>query len=303
MSLRVVFMGTRGGFSLPPLESLIAAGIDVRGVIVPGGEAESSPRRLAPAPSPSPLPLLTPYVTRSIVELAWQHGIPVYESARGAHESLSGLLQALEAAVVCVACWPWRVPESLLRAPRHGFLNVHPSLLPQHRGPAPLFWTFRAGESRAGATIHRMDAGFDTGPIALRDSFTIPDGISGPELERRCAELGGRLLVETIERLARDDLAFESQPAGGSYERWPREEDFAIASDWTARRAFNFVRGTRGWQMPYHIRTAAGEVILIHDAIGYDADQRLTQPIQRADGITRIQLRQGVLIARETDDA
>ncbi len=303
MRLRVAFMGTRGGFSLPVLEALIAAGIDLRGVIVANGERESSPRQLMPPPSPSTLPLLTPYVTQTIVERAWQHGIPVYESARATHESLGGLLQTLAAEVVCVACWPWRIPESLLRVPQHGFLNVHPALLPRHRGPAPLFWTLHAGESRAGVTIHRMDAGLDTGPIALQDSFAIRDGISGPELERQCAALGGQLLVATLARLARGDLAFESQPTGGSYERWPREEDFTIAADWTARRAFNFIRGTRAWQMPYHVHTAAGEIILIRDAIGYDADRRLARPVERADGITRIQLRRGVLIARETDDA
>ncbi|WP_026370499.1 methionyl-tRNA formyltransferase [Kallotenue papyrolyticum] len=299
--LRVAFMGTRGGFSLPPLAALLAADVELVAVIVPGQTDAPPLQPCRPTPLRSELPLLTPYLTPTIVELAWQHGIAVYAATRRAGAALANWLRAQRVEVVCVACWPWRIPAILLKATPHGWLNLHPSRLPRHRGPAPLFWTLHAGEREAGVTIHRMDAGLDHGPIAAQAALPLPDGISGPELEQRCAQLGGRLLVETLDRLRRGVLRYAPQASGGSYEAWPQAEDFTIAPDWSARRAFNFMRGTREWQVPYRLITAAGTTLLLADALGYNDYARLRRPIEREADIVRVQLSPGVLTARTAE--
>lgn len=301
--LRVAFMGTRGGFSLPPLMALLAAEVELAAVIVPGTSDAPPLRPCPPAPLRSELPLLTPYLRPTIVELAWQHGLAVYEVAPQAGETLAHWLRARQVEVVCVACWPWRIPATLLHATPHGWLNLHPSRLPHHRGPAPLFWTLHAGERSAGVTIHRMDAGLDSGPIAAQATLPLPDGISGPELEQRCAELGGRLLVATLERLRRGTLRYTPQASGGSYEAWPHAADFTIGPDWSARRAFNFMRGTREWQMPYRLVTPAGTTLLLAEALDYDPRTRRAPPIERVADIVRVQLHPGVLTARIAEQA
>src|SRR5205823_3279104 len=94
------------------------------------------------------------------------------------------------------------LPPELLDVPRVGCLNVHPSLLPAHRGPAPLFWTFRHGDPLAGLTVHWMDEGIDTGDIALQEEIPVAEGTSGLDLQRECLERGARLLVEVVQAVA-----------------------------------------------------------------------------------------------------
>src|SRR5260221_6050136 len=167
-SLNIIYFGTTGAFSSPPLQALLDAGLRVRAVVLPAPAslgltpAASQPiwRRPASARAPSQrrmLPLLTPVRGRTIVSLAAEREIPVYEVARLADELTLATLRALAPDVICVACFSRRLPPALLALPRLGCLNVHPSLLPDNRGPDPLFWTFQRGDRETGVTIHLMD--------------------------------------------------------------------------------------------------------------------------------------------------
>lgn len=78
--------------------------------------------------------------------------------------------------VVFVITFPWKIPEYTLNLPPFGFFNFHFALLPQYRGPSPVFWQLKNGEQYGGLTIHRMDAGLDTGPIALVHKVPITPG-------------------------------------------------------------------------------------------------------------------------------
>ncbi|HEV2236168.1 MAG TPA: formyltransferase family protein, partial [Ktedonobacterales bacterium] len=195
---RVLFLGMAGAFSWLPLRALRADGIAVAAVLLPDDRpaAGASLRALEPAAPPrSTLPLLTPHLEPSIVTLAWERAIPAYALARPVAGAALAALGDLGADVLCVACWPWRLPPALLALPPRGALNLHPALLPAHRGPAPLFWTLRAGDATAGVTIHQMDATLDGGAIVAREPVALYDGEAGDALERRCAETGGRLLA------------------------------------------------------------------------------------------------------------
>jgi methionyl-tRNA formyltransferase len=174
---------------------------------------------------------------------------------------------------------------------------MHPALLPAHRGPAPLFWVFRGGERSAGVTIHFMDEGLDTGDIVAQESFDLPDGISGLDLGQRCDAIGGRLMAAALRSLRAGTLARRPQPPGGSYEPWPAPGDWRIDTSWTARRAFNFMRGTAGWGQPYIVQID-GEEIALSTAIAYDADAALGAALVPADGEVLIQFAVGVLRAR-----
>jgi methionyl-tRNA formyltransferase len=298
--VRVIYFGMPGEFSRAPLTALLQAAIDVRGVVIPATRAgaRSAPiARAAPAPGRSELPIVDPYLERSIAHLAWERGLPVFEVSRPAHPDTLAALADLQADVACVACFPQRIPASLLALPRFGFLNLHPSLLPAFRGPEPLFWTFRSGERTTGVTIHFMDEGLDTGDIAAQASLDLADGVSGAEANQALSTLGGRVMLEAVQTLERETLTRRPQPAGGSYYPSPAAEDFALDTTWPARRAFNFMRGTAEWNRLYPVEAPGGRLIL-KSAVSFSASGRLGGPAARMGDMALIQFNPGVLQAR-----
>jgi methionyl-tRNA formyltransferase len=96
-------------------------------------------------------------------------------------------------------------PE-LLELPPRGMVNVHPSLLPALRGPAPVAWAVINGLEETGVTIMQLDAGMDTGPILHQIPDHIPPDVTGGELSEHLAEVGAQALVETLALLGQDTL-------------------------------------------------------------------------------------------------
>lgn len=266
--MNVLFFGMLGEFSRLVLQALLEAGFATAGVVVPAENGGVPIRELKPVTAPSTssgravsILQLTPPQPH-IVHLAWQRGLPVYEVSRLAAPKTRQTLAELRPDVACAACFNKRIPAALLALPQHGFLNVHPSLLPQFRGPAPLFWTFRAGVQETGITIHFMDEGLDTGDIALQAPLMLPDGISGPEADVLSGSLGGQLLVDALHQLASGALIRTPQPRGGSAQPWPQAADFRIPASWPARRTFNFMRGTAVFGQPFVLELEEGEMVV-----------------------------------------
>lgn len=293
---KILFLGTAGDFSSPPLTALLDAGPPVQAVVVPGRGAGNEPvRRLVRPETARELPVLGT-TRQGIVQHAWDHCIPVLEAARLRDPACLGAVRELDADLICVACFPWILPPELLAMPRLGCLNVHPSLLPAHRGPAPLFWTFRYGDAFTGVTVHWMDAGIDTGDIALQEEMPIPEGISGLDLQRECAERGARLLVKAVRAIANGDPPRRPQPPGGSYESWPGPEELLIPVSWSARRAYNFIRGVGAWGRP--LIELGDQILPVRAASGYDENATMSEPFALEGGELAIRCAPGVLHAR-----
>jgi methionyl-tRNA formyltransferase len=241
---QVLFLGLRGAFSAPPLQALLAAGVPVCGVLLPGGSPGSAVRPLAAG-----LPVLGG--GKTIVELAQGHGIPVLEAAGLNHPDTLAAVRQLGPDVIAVACFDRLVPRAF-RELAGLAVNVHPSLLPDNRGPAPLFWTFRLGQARTGVTVHRLEDRADAGAILEQRAVAVPDGVDGAEFEMELARIGGQLLVQVVRdfqagRLhprAQDETAATAHP-------WPAADDWTIPPDWTQRRADHFVRGVAHMSGPH----------------------------------------------------
>jgi len=295
--MRVLYFGMLGEFSRAPLAALWEAGAGVCGVVVPA-DADCAPiARLEPGASRSELPTLNPYLGNNIVHIGWERGLPVFEVGRLAHPDTLAMVSSLRPDVACVACFPRRIPAALLALPKHGFLNLHPSLLPLYRGPEPLFWTFRDGGGSTGVTLHFMDERLDTGDIAAQAPLDLPDGISRTEAERLCAALGGQLVVEVVQALELGTLARHRQPEAGTYYPSPTPDDFTIDTAWPARRAFNFMRGTAEWGRAYALQID-GRRLSLRSALSYSADQTLDAPLVQSAAEAWIQFAPGVLRAR-----
>lgn len=131
--------------------------------------------------------------------------------------SIAPLLRAYEADLALCTGFPWLIPAEAIDVPRLGIVNGHPSLLPRYRGPFPVAWAVRNGESEIGMTYHLMDAAFDTGPILAQASVPLGDDETWEGLQPKLGELAPQLLTEVFERLARGDRG-DPQIGEGEYQ-------------------------------------------------------------------------------------
>lgn len=293
----ILFMGMLGEFSLRPLAGLIEAGATVCAVLVPASGATVTAPQPLPPPKPDPggLPVVSGYPIRNLVTLAWEHGIPVYEVGSLSHPDLL----AFQPDLIAVSCFPKILPPSLLALPKLGAINLHPSLLPKYRGPEPLFWQFRNGETRAGVTLHFMNERPDAGDILLQAEAPFADGITGSEAERLCALAGSRLMVEGVKLLSGGQPPRQKQnESEATYFPHPTRADFVIPTNWPARQAFNFMRGANGWRWPFEIH-AGDRAFHVREAIDFSPDAVLGEPYRfESDEPLQVQFSPGVLRVR-----
>jgi methionyl-tRNA formyltransferase len=286
-----------GAFSVPPLEAMLAAGIEMVGVVLPADQATAGPlpRQVAPPrPAPSELPIVNPYLEPNILHLAWGQNVPVWEAGSLSAPATLATFAALRPDVIVIACFTRLFPAALRHLPPAGCFNLHPSLLPAYRGPAPLFWQARQEARQTGITLHWLDEGVDTGDIVAQTALDWPEEMTGAEIEQRCAVEGARLLLVALRSLDRGEpLPRQPQPqAGSSYYPWPTAEDLLIPTTWPAQRAFNFARGAAGWPLAVQL---GSERCLIRVVKDYDPGQRLDQPYIICGSETWLQFNPGVL--------
>jgi methionyl-tRNA formyltransferase len=180
----------------------------------------------------------------SVHQFAESEGLLVRtpKSLRGVEEQEA--FKALDADVAVVAAYGLLLPEAILDAPKHGCLNLHGSLLPRWRGAAPIQRAIMAGDKESGVDVMKMDAGLDTGPVALSARTPIGPDMTAGELHDKLAEIGPPLMAEALDRLARGDLHFTPQSEEGAC--YAAKIDKAEARiDWRrpARALHDHVRG------------------------------------------------------------
>lgn len=133
--------------------------------------------------------------------------------------------------LVIVASYGKIIPKEILEIPKYGCLNVHPSLLPKHRGPSPIQSAILNGDKETGVTIILMDEKIDHGKIISNSKFLISKKFTYPELSQKLAELGTKLLMETIPKWIRGKIEPQAQnELKASYTKILKKEDGKI--DW-----------------------------------------------------------------------
>ncbi len=272
---RVLFFGMLGRFSYASLFALLKSTIQVCAVVIPSKQDSAVhlpaiEKQEQFSLSHSILPVLNSLVHSSILDLAQKRNIPVWKVRQLSNPDTITMLKAYQPDIICVACFPMRIPHAILDIPRLGCLNVHPSLLPANRGPEPIFWTFREGHERTGVTIHVMDEGLDSGAIVAQEAFEIPVGINYSELETLAADIGGKLLVQSIWDMYNDVAVLVKQDeTKSSYHAFPSGKDFMIpVAEWDAKHVYNFVCGVESWGTPIHL-LIGNNTLQINKAISY----------------------------------
>ena len=219
--MKIVFMGSPA-YAIPVLEALLAASAEVAGVY-------SQPDRPAGRGRVPQEPALKAF--------ARERGIEVFQPETLRKEPVQAGLASLEPDVIVVAAYGKILPPEVLAIPKHGCVNVHPSLLPRHRGPSPVATAILDGDEVTGATVMLLDEGMDTGPtLAVR------------EVSIGAADTTGDL---TPPSSSSEEICWSTCCRGGSRGRWhrglrtlhgpPRRRRFR---KWTGRHDGNCQRGS-----------------------------------------------------------
>jgi methionyl-tRNA formyltransferase len=230
--MNVVFFGTPD-FAVPTLEKLVASRHEVFLVV-------SRPDR--------PIGRHQVLSSPPVIEAARAHGIECFQPKNLKSEEIDSKIREIGADAVVVVAYGKLIPARLLEIPEHGFVNLHPSLLPRHRGPSPIQWALVCGDRVTGVTTMQIDEGMDTGPILLQTRVAIEPDETTEMLAPRLAEIGAELIVRTLDQLEEGTLKPRSQPADGTNTTPMLRRNFAKI-DWSmpARQLANRLRGFTPW--------------------------------------------------------
>ena len=199
MPLRLIFMGTPE-FSVPTLLELVAHGHEIAAVYT---------RAAKPAGRGMKLQL-------SAVEVeARRLGIPVETPTTLKTPEALEKFRAHDVDAAVVVAYGMILPKTILDAPKLGCFNLHASLLPRWRGAAPINRAIMAGDSETGVMVMKMDAGLDTGDVAMAERMPLTDAMTAADLHDALARLGGDLMVRAIGALERDKLQLTKQSDDG----------------------------------------------------------------------------------------
>ncbi len=271
---RIIFMGTPD-FAVPSLNALIRGPDRVVAVVSQPDRPKGRSRRPAPPP---------------VKTVAAGHGLPVLQPERIKTPEFTATLASYEPDLIVVAAYGRILPPALLNLPKHGCINVHGSLLPRHRGAAPIQWALIKGDAEVGVTIIQMDEGMDTGDILLTAARRPdPDETAGSLLPK-LAELGSQALMDTIDLLGQGGLATMKQDETlATTAPMLKKEDGLVDWNRPALHIDRLIRGLDPWPTAYSYLDGRKVQLFAPAVVGEESSQ-LPGTILRAD-------RDGLLLA------
>ena len=229
--MRIVFMGTPE-FAVPSLEKLIESGEEIVGVFTQPDRPKGRGKKLMPPP---------------VKVCAEAHGIPVFQPEKIRRDGVEDL-KALKPDLCVTAAFGQILSQEILDIPPMGNINVHASLLPRHRGSAPIAHAILQGEKKTGVTTMMMDRGIDTGDMLLQAETEIGETETCGELTERLSRIGAALLGETLERLRRGELRRIPQDESGmTYDPMLNREMGEIRFQEPAARVKGQINGLNPW--------------------------------------------------------
>src|SRR3990167_5956308 len=231
--MKIIFFGTPD-FAVTILKALIDAHMSPIAVVTtpdkPAGRGH----------------IITSPPVKTFVE---KYTIPVFQPEKLKDETFLHTLQNLNADVFVIASYGKILPQNLLDIPLKGTINVHPSLLPRHRGPSPIQGALLAGDDTMGVTLMLTDKEMDHGPIIAYSKWQMPHNtMTYSKLHERLAELGSQLLVETLPKwIAGEITPQEQNHAEATYTKILTKEDGHLNWKKSAEEIDRMVRALNPW--------------------------------------------------------
>ncbi len=229
--MKIIFMGSPD-FAVPALEGIVRAGIDeVIAVYTqppkPAGRGQKETK--------------TP-----VHEIALKHSIPIYTPKNFKAESDVEAFENLAADIAVVAAYGLLLPRSILKAPKYGCINIHPSLLPRWRGAAPIHRTIMAGDTQTGVAIMQMDEGLDTGDVIVMQKVDVDPFETTKTLHDKLSKIGADILLKVIYEIRQNgsDICKQKQSVEGvTYANKITKDEAKINWNMKAKEISCLVRG------------------------------------------------------------
>jgi methionyl-tRNA formyltransferase len=252
MKVRIVFMGTPE-FAVTILESLLQSSYQVLAVYTQPDKPAGRGR---------------PVVFPPVKKLGLERQIPVIQPETFKSREVVEKLASLQPELIIVAAFGSILPQEVLSLPKFACLNVHPSLLPRHRGPSPVANIILCGDELTGVTIMVMDAGLDTGPILAQEKVGISFMNTTGSLSSKLANVGAKLLLETLPKWIGGELRPQAQDESqATYSKLITSKDAEIDWHLSAVELWRMVRAYNPWPSCY--TWYQGKRLKIHKAIPF----------------------------------
>jgi methionyl-tRNA formyltransferase len=282
MSLRIAYFCMESVFSVRPLEALLQAGHDVRCVLRPIGPLSSRNDAVLKRHRGFDLAMrkllgMSEHEPRTNpLALAADKDIPAWLCGDVNTPAVHKLLVRERIDLIVIAFFNQLLKRPTWETAPLGAVNLHPSLLPRHRGPAPLFWTFKDGDDETGLSFHRIAAGEDNG--ALLKSVRVPLDLdtAGEDLVDDLAAIAAANISSVVNDVAAGVPGLVQDEAAATRAPRPTPADVVIDASLPAERIYRFARGVGRWNtLTTH---AFGQELRILDAL--DLDNRRIMPGQ-----------------------
>jgi methionyl-tRNA formyltransferase len=285
MNFRIVFMGSPE-FALPALNGL-AENCRVEGVVTQPDRPAGRGRELTPPP---------------VKSLAQELNLPVIQPAKLSEAEAMEQIKAWRPDVIVVAAFGQILRSKVLDLPPHGCVNVHASLLPRWRGAAPIQAAILHGDEETGITIMKMGPGVDTGPILSQQAIPITSEDTAGSLSPRLAELGARLLLETLPGYVSGDIQPQSQDdSQATYAPMLKKSDGKLDFSQPAEDLARRVRAFNPWPGTFFLWQ--GERLKVHRAHAAEAPSPPSGETVIYDDLPAVGTGDGLLVLEKVQPA
>ena len=229
---KIIFMGTPE-FAVPVLKALHKSNRNLALVVTRPDRPKGRGRKVIPPP---------------VKEVAINLGCEVDQPASIRTAEFANRMAKYKPDIIVVVAFGHVIPKNILAIPKIATINIHASLLPKYRGPAPIQWAIINGELETGVTTMLMDEGLDTGDILLSSKIKIFSDDTSGTLHDRLADLSANLLIQTIESFETGDITPISQDhTQATYAPLLKKNDGRINWEMPAQTLEAFIRGMTPW--------------------------------------------------------
>ena len=245
--MNVIFMGTPD-FAVPTLQNLYESRHNVVLVVTQPDKPFGRGKKLKKS---------------EVKETAEQLGLKIFQPDKIKKQENIDVLKKYNPDVIVVVAYGQILSKEILTLPKYGCINVHASLLPKLRGAAPLNWAIINGETKTGITTMQMDVGLDTGDMLLKSEAEIDENMNAGELHDILMHKGADLLIETLDKLVKNQLAPQKQDDSlSNYAPMFNNENRRISWSLPAKNIHDLIRGLSPWPAAYF--TMDGKTIKVY---------------------------------------
>lgn len=282
--MNVIFMGTPE-FAVPTLKKLQKKGHNIKLVVTQPDKPSGRGKKLKKS---------------EVNEAAEELNLPVFQPDKIKKSENIEELKKYNPDVIVVVAYGQILSKEILDMPKYGCINVHASLLPKLRGAAPLNWAIINGETTTGVTTMQMDVGLDTGDMLLKSQVEINEDMNVGELHDILMEKGADLLIETLNKLEKNEIVPQKQDDSFSnYAPMLNNENRKINWNKSAKEIHDLIRGLSPWPTAYFM--LEDKQVKVYESV-YSHEKTNHQPgyIIKADneGIF-VATRDGIVVLKE----